>query len=212
MQVVINISTKSFITFLVIFLFVILGMVSFAVSVIPPQSHPISEIDWSGSIPRPINIIGSISINGRQVIDSAGKWVGDTIISTQGPAGPQGPAGVAGSQGPPGAQGPAGAVGPAGPQGPAGAVGAQGHIGAQGPAGPPGPAGPQGPAAPVAPKTVWYTVHSACGGGSSTEATCRTILCGRSSYNQNIFYDCARSCRADTITSQLCYNTYFKTE
>lgn len=66
----------------------------------------------------------SITINGEQVIDASGQWVGD-VAGLQGPVGPTGP------------QGPQGPQGQAGPQGPQGATGPQGPVGPQGPAGPP---------------------------------------------------------------------------
>ena len=72
-----------------------------------------------------------VQVNGRNVIDANGRWIGD-------------PTGLVGAQGPAGPQGPAGLNGAVGPQGPAGPQGAQGALGAQGPAGPQGPQGVQG--------------------------------------------------------------------
>ncbi|MCB9551126.1 MAG: hypothetical protein R3F65_21380 [bacterium] len=61
----------------------------------------------------------TVTVGGRQVIDGAGRWVGD-------------PAGLRGPVGPAGPAGPAGPVGPQGPQGPAGAAGAAGQAGQNG--------------------------------------------------------------------------------
>lgn len=60
-----------------------------------------------------LDVKGSIAIDGTNVIDSTGKWVG----SPTGLVGPQGPAGATGATGP---QGPAGSNGVAGPAGPRG--------------------------------------------------------------------------------------------
>ncbi len=89
----------------------------------------------------------SVTINGTQVINSTGQWVGPSsgLVGPTGPAGAQGPAGPAGAQGP---AGPAGAQGPAGADGAAGPAGAQGPVGPAGAQGPVGPAGAQGPAGP----------------------------------------------------------------
>jgi hypothetical protein len=123
--------------------------------------------DVTGAI-HPANV----TINGALVIDSNGKWVGDTsgfagapgpqgppgAIGPQGPkgdtgagvagpAGPTGATGIAGPQGPkgdPGAQGPQGATGTTGVPGPSGATGATGATGAAGSPGPTGSQGPQG--------------------------------------------------------------------
>jgi hypothetical protein len=80
----------------------------------------------------------SVAVNGVQVIDATGKWVGPSA-GLQGPTGPAGPTGPQGATGPAGTQGPAGPAGPAGSQGPAGP---QGPAGAQGPIGPTGPLPP----------------------------------------------------------------------
>ncbi len=71
-----------------------------------------------------------------QVIDAAGRWVGDAtgLVGPEGPAGatgPMGPAGADGAQGPEGPMGATGPVGPEGPAGPQGATGPQGPIGTQ---------------------------------------------------------------------------------
>lgn len=76
----------------------------------------------------------SITVNGTQIVNSSGNWVGPTT-GMQGATGPTGPTGPAGAQGP---------AGPTGPTGPAGAQGAQGAQGIQGVAGPTGPTGPTG--------------------------------------------------------------------
>ncbi|MCA9598089.1 MAG: collagen-like protein [Myxococcales bacterium] len=85
----------------------------------------------------------SVSVNGTQVIDGTGNWVGPTA-GLVGPTGPQGPAGPAGAVGATGAQGPQGPAGPAGPTGPTGATGSQGPQGVPGAQGPVGPTGPSG--------------------------------------------------------------------
>jgi hypothetical protein len=97
----------------------------------------------------------SVTVNGHEVIDSNGNWVGGGMggvgptgaTGAQGPAGPAGATGAqgpAGPAGPMGAQGPVGPTGAAGPQGPMGPVGPTGAQGAQGPMGAPGPVGPTG--------------------------------------------------------------------
>ncbi len=87
----------------------------------------------------------SVTVNGTQVIDGSGNWVGPGGLTgptgPMGPTGPQGPTGATGAQGP---QGPAGATGAQGPAGATGAQGPQGPQGVQGPAGPTGPTGPTG--------------------------------------------------------------------
>lgn len=69
----------------------------------------------------------TVSIDGKQVINENGEWVGEgSIEGPQGPkgeTGPQGPQGESGPQGPQGLKGdtgPRGATGPRGPQGPKG--------------------------------------------------------------------------------------------
>ncbi len=98
----------------------------------------------------------SVTINGTEVINEDGEWVGPTLglvgpTGPEGPAGPVGPAGTAGAQGPAGAVGPTGPAGPAGPIGPAGAVGPTGPIGATGAVGPTGPIGATGAVGPTGP-------------------------------------------------------------
>jgi hypothetical protein len=82
----------------------------------------------------------SVTVNGTQVIDSTGAWVGPN----SGLVGPTGPAGAMGPTGPAGAMGPTGPAGAMGPTGPAGAMGPTGPAGAMGPTGPMGPTGAQG--------------------------------------------------------------------
>lgn len=99
----------------------------------------------------------SISINGVEIINSTGEWVGSPTglagpTGATGPAGPMGPTGAAGPMGPTGAAGPAGPMGPAGPTGPQGFQGIQGPQGVQGPMGPMGPAGPAGATGPTGPQ------------------------------------------------------------
>jgi len=83
----------------------------------------------------------SVSVNGAQVIDATGRWVGPST----GLAGPQGPQGPQGPAGPQGATGPIGATGATGATGAMGATGATGAMGPQGPQGATGAQGPQGP-------------------------------------------------------------------
>ncbi|WP_437579881.1 collagen-like protein [Sorangium sp. So ce887] len=101
-----------------------------------------------------------VAVNGGQVIDENGQWVGSPT-GLQGPQGVDGPAGPAGATGPAGptgpagaagAQGPVGPMGPEGPMGPIGLMGLQGPIGPMGPEGPMGPAGPQGLDGPIGPE------------------------------------------------------------
>ncbi len=120
-----------------------------------PEMRPREEIVsvpyalFAGDVRGHINPSG-VSINGTQVIDHEGNWVGpgSGLMGPAGAAGPQGPAGpqgLAGPAGPAGPIGPAGPQGAAGPQGPAGLAGAVGPQGLQGPQGPPGPQGATGP-------------------------------------------------------------------
>ncbi len=76
----------------------------------------------------------SVTVNGLEVINDAGAWVGPTtgLAGSAGATGAQGPAGATGAQG---AAGPQGIAGAQGPQGAAGPTGAQGLQGIQGPAG-----------------------------------------------------------------------------
>ena len=83
-----------------------------------------------------------ISINGYEVINENGEWVGNGAIA--GPVGPQGETGAQGPKGETGAQGPKGETGAQGPKGETGAQGPKGEIGAQGPKGEIGAQGPQG--------------------------------------------------------------------
>jgi len=89
-----------------------------------------------------LDVYGDFAINGAQVIDSTGHWVGD-------PTGLIGPQGPQGQPGPQGTQGETGAIGPQGPSGADGAPGPQGAIGPQGESGLTGPQGEQGPAGPA---------------------------------------------------------------
>ncbi|MBI5482314.1 MAG: collagen-like protein, partial [Deltaproteobacteria bacterium] len=70
----------------------------------------------------------SVTVNGTEVIDSSGQWVGSTtgMIGPTGPTGPIGPTGSAGATGP---MGPTGSAGGTGPMGPTGAQGSQGIQG-----------------------------------------------------------------------------------
>ncbi len=89
----------------------------------------------------------SVTVNGVQVIDQNGNWVGSPtgLVGPQGPAGAKGADGAQGPAGPQGAKGDAGDVGPAGATGPQGAKGDAGAVGPQGPAGADGAQGPAGP-------------------------------------------------------------------
>jgi hypothetical protein len=91
----------------------------------------------------------SVSVGGKPVIDSTGKWVGDPT-GLQGPKGDKGAVGATGATGAVGATGATGATGAAGPPGDAGPAGPPGPAGEAGAAGPTGPAGPQGPSGVVA--------------------------------------------------------------
>lgn len=65
----------------------------------------------------------SITVNGQEVVDPTGTWVGTSggPGGVPGPTGPTGPAGPTGPGGPQGIQGVAGPTGPEGPTGPGGA-------------------------------------------------------------------------------------------
>lgn len=137
-----------------------------------PEMRPREEIVsvpyalFAGDVRGHINPSG-VSINGTQVIDHEGNWVGpgsglmgpsgESVAATPLPAGHATCAhgGVqfsVGGQttyacnGTPGTAGPAGAAGPQGPAGPQGVAGPAGPAGPMGPAGPQGAAGPQGSA------------------------------------------------------------------
>jgi hypothetical protein len=90
-------------------------------------------------------IVGaSLTINGSQVVDAMGQWVGDPT-GLVGPTGATGAAGAPGPVGPTGSTGPTGATGAAGAPGPVGPTGSTGPTGAPGLAGPTGAAGAPGP-------------------------------------------------------------------
>jgi hypothetical protein len=72
-----------------------------------------------------LDVTGEIAINGTKIVDSRGRWVGNST----GLVGLRGPRGYTGSQGP---------RGETGPQGP------RGYTGSQGPRGYTGPQGPEG--------------------------------------------------------------------
>jgi hypothetical protein len=98
-----------------------------------------------------LDVVGNIAINGLEIIDASGKWVGD-LTGMQGPQGPQGEQGPAGPAGP---QGPQGVQGPQGPEGPQGPPGEQGSPGQNGSQGIPGAQGEQGPIG-FAPAHQWF--------------------------------------------------------
>ena len=110
-------------------------------------NNPVAKLDVSGNF----------AINGLEIIDSTGKWVGD-LTGMQGPPGPQGeqgPVGPQGPEGPQGIQGPMGPMGPEGPQGPPGEPGENGSDGIPGAQGEQGPQGDQGPIGP-SPAHQWF--------------------------------------------------------
>jgi hypothetical protein len=61
----------------------------------------------TASAPDTLTVNGSIGVQSRRLIDSAGRWVGDPT-GLVGPPGVPGPPGQQGDQGPPGVQGPPG--------------------------------------------------------------------------------------------------------
>jgi hypothetical protein len=87
----------------------------------------------TANAPSTLTVNGTIGVQSRTVINSAGQWVGDPT-GLQGPQGEQGDPGPQGQQGHPGAQGIQGERGERGFQG---IQGIQGIQGEQGPAGPP---------------------------------------------------------------------------
>lgn len=86
---------------------------------------------------------GSVAIDGNEVINIKGDWVGNPTGLT-GPKGDTGATGAQGIQGATGSQGPAGAKGNTGSQGPAGTNGSDGSDGAPGATGATGPRGATG--------------------------------------------------------------------
>jgi hypothetical protein len=89
--------------------------------------------------------VGSVKIDGNDVINAKGDWVGNPTGLT-GPKGDTGDTGARGATGTTGAQGPAGAKGNTGSQGPAGSNGTDGSDGAPGATGSTGPRGATGSA------------------------------------------------------------------
>ena len=87
--------------------------------------------------------VGSVKIDGKDVINVKGDWVGNPTGLT-GPKGDTGDTGARGATGTTGAQGPAGAKGNTGSQGPAGSNGTDGSDGAPGATGSTGPRGATG--------------------------------------------------------------------
>ena len=86
---------------------------------------------------------GSVAIDGNEVINIKGDWVGNPTGLT-GPKGDTGSQGIQGIQGATGSQGPAGAKGNTGSTGAAGTNGTNGSDGAPGATGPTGPRGATG--------------------------------------------------------------------
>jgi Collagen triple helix repeat (20 copies) len=101
----------------------------------------------AGDVPDEDINPNTVTINGLQVIDDNGNWVGPPT-GLIGPPGPQGPQGLQGVQGDPGPQGVQGDPGPQGVQGDPGPQGVQGDPGPQGVQGDPGPQGVQGDLGP----------------------------------------------------------------
>lgn len=104
---------------------------------LPLTSAPFALIaERANGVQGPVDAT-SVAIQGVEVIDPAGNWVGNPtgLVGPVGPAGPQGPQGIQGAQGP---------VGPEGPMGPGGGVGPAGPKGDKGDPGAVGPQGPQG--------------------------------------------------------------------
>lgn len=91
---------------------------------------------YAGDVRGEIHPTG-ITINGTQIVDSMGTWVGPST-GLVGPTGPMGPPGADGTNGTDGVNGKDGAAGPTGPTGPAGPVGPTGATGATGGVGPTG--------------------------------------------------------------------------
>lgn len=81
----------------------------------------------------PIDAVKGLQVNGVQVINGSGQWVGSPT-GLIGPQGPQGPQGVKGDKGDPGPQGIQGLQGIQGPKGDKGDTGAAGSPGPTGPA------------------------------------------------------------------------------
>jgi len=118
-------------------------------------------IGTAGPVAR-LDVAGEIAVNGSQVVNGLGQWVGDPtgMQGPPGPEGPQGPQGEQGIQGPAGPKGDTGDTGPQGEQGPqgdqgpkgdkgdTGATGAQGIPGEKGDKGDKGDTGPQGAEGP----------------------------------------------------------------
>ncbi len=91
----------------------------------------------NGSINMPVDVnVRSLYIGKSSVIDSNGRWVGDSsgLIGPMGPQGPKGDTGTAGLKGDTGPagikgdKGDRGLVGPMGPQGPKGDTGPKGSF------------------------------------------------------------------------------------
>ena len=104
-----------------------------------------------------VSDVGYVRINGADVINEKGDWVGNPTGLTgpkgdTGSTGPRGIQGVTGSQGPAGAKGDTGSRGPAGTNGTNGTDGAKGDTGSTGPRGATGPAGSTGSQGPQGPQ------------------------------------------------------------
>ncbi|MGL1888887.1 MAG: discoidin domain-containing protein [Reichenbachiella sp.] len=93
-----------------------------------------------------LDVVGSIAINGSEIINALGQWTGDPtgLIGPQGAQGLQGEIGIQGIQGEIGVQGSQGLQGETGVQGSQGDQGIQGNVGAQGPQGDQGVQGDEG--------------------------------------------------------------------
>jgi hypothetical protein len=124
-----------------------------------------------------VTVSGSLSVGGRNVIDSSGSWVGPTT-GLVGGVGPQGIQGIPGTNGATGATGATGAAGARGATGAAGARGATGAAGARGATGAAGARGATGPAG--TPNMVHKTLSAEydCNGISSVSHITTALSAG----------------------------------
>lgn len=147
----------------------------------------------------------TLSINGSEVINENGEWVGNGAIEgpkgDTGPQGPQGETGAQGPQGPKGDTGERGATGPKGATGAKGATGPRGYTGSRGATGPRGYTGPRGATGPQGPsgdsgvvcqvntsnRARWEGLPIANNTGYGPKAMTVEFV-GRSAYNAHDFY------------------------
>jgi len=109
---------------------------------------------YAGDVRGEIHPTG-ITINGTQIVNSMGEWVGPPT-GLVGPTGPTGAAGADGMQG---------LAGPTGPMGPPGADGTNGKDGVTGATGPTGPTGPVGATGVVSISQIASSVMPIAAGG-----------------------------------------------